>query len=103
MCFSASASFAASGVLSVVGAVSLTKAERNERLFAAVPLIFAAQQAIEGALWISPVESACQIGWGYGFLGFAYVVWPVYVPIAVYLMEKRPQQQGLERTTRGWG
>lgn len=44
MCFSAAGSFGMSGVLAVVGAVSLARsAGRPQRMFAAIPLIFAAQ------------------------------------------------------------
>ena len=45
MCFSATASFAASGALGLVGAASLAKTKSKKEVpFAAVPLIFAVQQ-----------------------------------------------------------
>src|ERR1035437_10782384 len=50
MCFSAAGSFGMSGVLAVVGTTSLARsAGRPQHMFAAVPFIFAAQQAAEGA------------------------------------------------------
>lgn len=87
MCFCASGSFAASGALAVVGAVTLGVARREERLIAAIPLIFAAQQAIEGMQWLTPHPSPTSLALGYGFLVFAFVFWPAYVPIAAYRVE----------------
>jgi hypothetical protein len=90
MCFSAGASFSASGVLGVVGVASLVHAEKDQRLYAAIPLIFSFQQAIEGLVWISPVAGLSRDVYGVAFLFIACVVWPVYVPCAVYQMEKSP-------------
>src|SRR5690242_16873221 len=53
VCFSAQASFVAAAVLTGIGAVSVRRAPtRRHVAFGAVPLIFAAQQAVEGALWL---------------------------------------------------
>ncbi|MGB9233251.1 MAG: DUF6629 family protein [Terriglobales bacterium] len=49
MCFSATANFVGSGVLGAVGVVTLTKVKhRRELLFAALPVLFAVHQFIEG-------------------------------------------------------
>ena len=52
MCFSATANFVGSGVLCVIGVVTLTKVKhRRELLFAALPSLFAIHQFIEGFVW----------------------------------------------------
>jgi hypothetical protein len=53
MCFSATASFSAASITAVIGVATLWQVKhRRELLLAAIPLIFAFQQAIEGALWL---------------------------------------------------
>ncbi len=88
MCFSANASFAASGVLTVVGAASVSQTKtRRGLMYAAVPLVFAVQQLIEGFLWLTPGHGAMSTILAYGFLFFAVILWPSYVPLAVFLIE----------------
>jgi hypothetical protein len=92
MCFSATASFVAAGVTGAVGAVSVSQVSRQSELpLASIPLFFAAQQAVEGALWLTlpvapygPVSTTLT----YLFLLFAKVFWPLFVPIAVLLVEQ---------------
>ena len=53
MCFSATANFVGSGVLGAVGVVTLTKVKhRRELLFAALPVLFAIHQFMEGFVWL---------------------------------------------------
>jgi hypothetical protein len=52
MCFSVGASFTASGILTLVGFLSLRKAPPRYRLFAMIPLFFAIQQFAEGVVWL---------------------------------------------------
>jgi hypothetical protein len=48
MCFSATASFVSGSVLTIAGAISLSSAKKNnQKLFAAIPLIFGIQQLFE--------------------------------------------------------
>jgi hypothetical protein len=70
MCFSANASFAASGVLAAVGAASIreTKTKRG-LLYAFIPLIFAIQQFVEGLQWLTR-PGAWSVFLAYGFLFF---------------------------------
>lgn len=96
MCFSAPVSFTASAVLAGVGAISLRGAQPRYRAFAAVPLLFAAQQASEGALWLvlneAPFGKAshpvAQV-----FLFFALFVWPSYLPAALGLAEAKADRR----------
>ena len=54
MCFSATASFSAASITAVIGIATLRQVKHpRELLLAAMPLLFAVQQAIEGALWVS--------------------------------------------------
>ena len=87
MCFSAEASFAAAGGLGVAGAASFKFATRRERLIAVIPLIFAVQQLLEGLQWLTIRFGSPSLIAGYGFLFIALVVWPAYIPLAVYLMD----------------
>ena len=52
MCFSVGASFTASGILGIVGFLAFAKAPPRYRLFASIPLLFAAQQFAEGIVWL---------------------------------------------------
>lgn len=92
MCFSAGASFGAGAVLSVIGVQSIKKSKApNQLFFASIPLIFAVQQITEGLLWLSltsPAYASLQQVTTYNFLFFAQVVWPVWVPFAILIVEK---------------
>jgi hypothetical protein len=97
MCFSASMSFSASAVLSVFGVVSLAKSQRYEqRVLAGIPLIFAVQQFTEGVLWMSLLHTSWA-AWAnpatYGFLFFAQVTWPVYIPLCILLLEQKQRKK----------
>jgi hypothetical protein len=93
MCFSATASFSAGVVLLGVGTLTLRSAlaahQRRSLPFAAIPLLFAIQQLIEGVIWLTfsydaPLLNSVMTHL-YSF--FSHVLWPVYVPVAVLLME----------------
>ena len=90
MCFSATASFAAGAALLGVGALTVSRVSRPAELpFAMIPGLFAVQQLIEGALWLTfPAQaphSNFVLTHAYSF--FSHVLWPIYVPIAVLLLE----------------
>lgn len=87
MCFSAGVSFASSGVIGGAGIVTVLKTKRL-RALAIIPILFAIQQFIEGLQWLAPHPSQLSIFLGYGFLLFAFLLWPVYVPLSVLRIEK---------------
>jgi len=90
MCFSATASFIVGGSLAGLGVLTLRRARlRSELPFAAIPLLFGVQQLIEGAIWLSLQYDAAAVRTvtTYMFSIFSHVLWPVYVPLAVTLME----------------
>ena len=90
MCFSATASFSAGALLIGIGALTLKSAKhRRELPFAAIPLLFAIQQLSEGVIWLTfryeaPLLNAVMTHL-YSF--FSHVLWPIYVPVAVLLIE----------------
>ncbi len=90
MCFSATASFSAGAILLGLGALTLKLARRpREFPFAAIPLLFAIQQLSEGVIWLTfryeaPLLNAVMTHL-YSF--FSHVLWPIYVPVAVLLIE----------------
>lgn len=91
MCFSAPASFVTAGITGAVGVVALTRInEPRELPLAATPLLFALQQGIEGLLWLKlPLDSDGSLSATLTFiyLFFAEALWPLYAPIAVWLIE----------------
>ncbi len=58
-----------------------------------MPLFFAIQQAIEGWQWLAPHPSTISTILGYGFLFFAFLFWPIYIPSAVYFAETHKRHQ----------
>ena len=101
MCFSASASFGAGAILAVVGVLSLKKVQtRSEIGFASIPLIFAIQQISEGFLWLAltkPEYAWLQQFTTYTFLTFAQVIWPIWVPVSILLLEKKEQRRTIQK------
>ncbi|MBB2148049.1 DUF6629 family protein [Pedobacter gandavensis] len=94
MCFSTTASFTAGAGLLLVGSISLVKAKTTSQyVLACIPILFAAQQLIEGLLWLA-LSHAAYARWSelamYLFLAFAQTVWPIMVPLSMLLFEKDP-------------
>lgn len=107
MCFSAGASFGAGIVLSVIGVASLKKVQRPSQIaFAGIPLIFSAQQFSEGFLWLAlsnPVYASLQQLTTFTFLFFAQVVWPIWVPLAIFLLEQNDRRKKIQKILAGIG
>ena len=84
MCFSATTSFSEGALLLGLGTLTLKSARRPRELpFAAV------QQLSEGVIWLTfryetpPLNAVMtQV-----YSSFSHVLWPVYVPVAVLLIE----------------
>lgn len=93
MCFSATASFVAGSALSAVGVATVKKAKRKTEIpFALIPLLFGVQQLFEGVVWLSFRFNALSVNTvsTYVYSLFAYVLWPVYVPFALWSLETVP-------------
>ena len=98
MCFSASASFTASGVLAASGyAISKLPKEEDEKFLSLIPWVFSAHQFIEGVLWLNHVglcSDQYKSGAVYAYSFIAYILWPIYIPFTVYKLE--------DQTYRRW-
>lgn len=108
MCFNAAASFAASAVLIPAGIHTLRIARETAPRWlplAAFPLLFGIQQGLEGVLWLAlgdplgrlvgvPPPAVASV-MALGFLGFAYLLWPMLVPLAARGIETRPPRRRL--------
>jgi len=90
MCFSASASFIAGAALSAAGVATLRMTSRPAEIpFALIPLLFGLQQITEGMIWLS-FENDTLLGNATLTLVyslFSHVLWPMFVPLAVGLLE----------------
>jgi hypothetical protein len=90
MCFSATVSFVAGVSLIAFGiaTVKLTK-KKSEIPFALIPLLFGMQQIVEGILWLSFQYEAPLLNevTTYLFTLFSHVLWPIYVPFSIALIE----------------
>lgn len=101
MCFSANVSFIAGVTVSAIGVVTLKKVQAQSQIvFASIPLIFGLQQLSEGVLWLTipnPAYNGVQQVATYTFLILARVVWPVWVPLGVFLLEQEGKRKKLEK------
>ena len=99
MCFSATANFVGSGVLSAVGVVTLTRVKhRRELLFASLPVLFAIHQFIEGFVWLGLdgiVSPTVAHNMGAAFMLYAQGLLPFLLPLSVYLFE--PTEKARQR------
>ena len=97
MCFSPEASFTASAVITTVGVVALKKSEDHpSKMLACIPLFFGIQQFAEGMVWLSllydqflPFKSISTAG----FILFAWVVWPFWIPFAIGGIEQNEKRK----------
>jgi hypothetical protein len=107
MCFSATASFGAGVVLSIIGVASMKKIQHpSQILFASIPLLFAVQQIAEGILWVTlpnPAYTLMSQVMTYVFLFFAQFFWPLWVPIAILMLEKESKRKRFQKILVGMG
>jgi len=88
MCFSAPASFVAGASLSAMGVLTMKRTkDKFELPFAAIPLIFGIQQFIEGVAWLSFGNTVLNTAATYGFVFFAYILWPIWLPFSIMILE----------------
>lgn len=106
MCFSAQASFIASGVLLSIGILtsfkvkSLDSARDARRLIplTLIPIFFSIQQFAEGMLWViltNQILVSFQSLAMYTFLFFAYIFWPIWMPFTLINLETNIKQKKL--------
>lgn len=92
MCFSPEASFTASFALFAIGLLTISRIRSPRHLMIAlVPILFAIQQACEGMLWLTLPRATNDIWitiFKYCFLTFAFLIWPIWIPCSLFLVEK---------------
>jgi hypothetical protein len=107
MCFSAAANFVGSSALGVIGAVTLTKVKhRRELLFAALPMLFAVHQFIEGFVWLGldgVLSPAVAHDMGAAFMLYAQGLLPFLLPLSVMLFEPDARSRKRMRPFLGLG
>jgi len=91
MCFSASASFAVGAALLAPGYYSIKRAESSGMLaFACTPILFSFHQITEGFLWLSLTNPDFAFWYKPALYGYSFIstpVWPIWVPLIMWLME----------------
>ncbi len=93
MCFSAPASFAASGFLTGMGYASVKKSlTKNDYFLCLFPFIFGFQQFCEGVVWLTWDAQAGALYYlgqsaTYVFTIFAFSLWPILFPMIIYFHE----------------
>ena len=91
MCYSATASFVASGVIGTIGLMTLRHVrEPRALLFAAVPLLFSLHQFTEGFVWLGLEGRVGPVALGHVtflFMIYAQGILPFLMPLAILLME----------------
>lgn len=99
MCFSAEASFIASGVLAGTSvAISRLPKPRSNLPVAIIPAVFATHQFVEGLIWLKQDEPENEPFIRAAIITYvliAYVFWPVFIPFAMHQLES-------ERWRRNW-
>lgn len=96
MCFSAQASLIAGTTLGLIGKETLKKPKvRSDYPYASIPAIFAVQQFTEAAVWLTFGMPVINQVLAFIYMFFAYVLWPVFVPVAILLMETSPLRKRL--------
>jgi hypothetical protein len=92
MCFSATASFAASALLVPLGVTGIVRARQVDKRYVALctlPLLFGLQQFFEGMVWIAGAgpDAALVERYSLAYMFFSWMAWPVWVPVSVYFLE----------------
>lgn len=93
MCFSATASFVAGTALSTIGLATIRMSSRAAEIpLALIPFLFGAQQFTEGMIWLSfqNVSLVSNAALTFVYSLFSHVLWPIFIPFAVGLLETVP-------------
>ena len=92
MCFSATASFTAAGVLIPAGAIGLYRASKVDQRYVgieALPVLFGIQQFFEGIVWVAGQQGDASLvrQASLGYMFFSWLAWPVWIPFSTYFLE----------------
>ncbi len=104
MCFSAQASFlAATGLLLLYSTTIRTATTRADKFMATTQLLFALQQICEGFVWITlnheDTTSFIHHLSVYGFLLFAFGLWPFWIPFVLSMGEEGGNKKRMQLFT----
>lgn len=107
MCFSAEASFAASGVLAASSvAIAHVPKPRAAVPLSLFPAVFSLHQFTEGLIWLNQdgiLPDAYRPGIVTAYALIAYVVWPILVPLAAFLIETEKRRRAVFLACQGIG
>ena len=81
-----------------IGTLTLRRADRRAELpYASIPALFGLQQLVEGGLWLSFADEAPHLNsiLTHIYSLFSHVLWPIFVPIAVLLLEAVPWRRNV--------
>ena len=99
MCFSAQASFIASGFLLFIAILSIKiNKKENLKVLSLMPLLFSIQQFFEGILWLtleSNIFPLIQTASKIIFLIFAILIWPMYVTYSIKKFETKDFRESI--------
>jgi hypothetical protein len=91
VCYSAQASFIASGVLTATSiSIARIPKQKSNLPLSIIPAVFAAHQFIEGVIWLN--QGKLDLSGSEGIPVFlyaliAYVFWPIFIPFTSYRVE----------------
>lgn len=107
MCFSFEADLVAGAVLLPLGVATLRAARTPRELpLASLPIVFAAHQLIESVVWLGTEGKASPDAFHAAtvvYLAIAQVILPALVPVAMWLVEPRPDRRRLMLATIACG
>lgn len=92
MCFSATASFMAAGVLMPAGAIGVYRASKVDQRYIGIemlPVLFGIQQLSEGVVWVAgeQVDASLVRQASLAYMFFSWLAWPVWIPLSTYFLE----------------
>lgn len=107
MCFSTEVSILSGSALTIAGVITLRKTRDMSQVpFAAIPILFGIQQFSEAAVWLSLTSSAYahwQPASTIVFLIFAQIVWPLWIPVSIMILENNTARKIFLRVLIGFG
>lgn len=99
MCFSAGASFAVGAGLLGPGYYAINRTESPRMLaFACTPIVFSFHQIAEGFLWLSLKHPDFASWYKPALYGYSFIsqpIWPIWVPLIMWLMERDERRKNL--------
>lgn len=108
MCFSAQASFIGAAALAIIGTTTLkTATNKQDKFWAAIPLLFGFQQFCEGIVWLdlshAIPHSALTVLAKDLYLLFALVLWVLWFPAAFLIAEQDPERKKILKVVLALG